>query len=717
MIFSLPAEETGRYPPNGTLIIFKFAMTGLLIFCILSAAQAITNNYHAVTDYNLRRLDGGLVTRMDHLESKLRVSFNADGQTFESDLELNHDLYNDYAQDFPKVAYKGKLDGLDGYMRFTVLAPHEFHAMIKLESGDIWIIDPTHRHLTQASSAMVAYHTDDVMDTEVQHRLRSLIGESEYGRLANCNYGGSNKMQISYGIAADAGYVAKFGGEQGARNQISSIFNTVSALYADQLGVHMKLGALRMYTTTGGSSPSWNMQANVGSGCRNDGFRYNIESQLDAFKSWVGSGRAPACGDQDCGFWHLLTNCGEDRNRYGNVAGVAFVGTVCQIRGYGAATGVSIDIPSQSWVVVGHEIGHNFGSSHSNRGIMSYDPNAIKKFYPENSNVCSVIKSNIGRCISEYQAATAPVEDVQEEKTATAPPQTDPPVVYETPAPTADGSKCRPVYKTPVPAPKPCSRRVLTQVNTENRDFGTGPCACLSIDQVRPHCPSASEDLCFVSPTCKEFDLSYSADICPAFHYRHRSLYEIRTVGTWRVGSWSKCSKACGSGLKTRAMDCVNSQGQVVDDSQCPGTKPVGSTETSCNAHSCLMAQQDQCQTPSFATCKNAGLSGSCECTCNDGYFFDDAFASCRSSTAPSSDVFFVASVTGLHSLACTEGALATEHQAASTGSSSVGSSEVAVFILAGVILATLGFAIVRAVRQRRAASKADLLRASVFTL
>ena len=180
------------------------------IVCILSAAQAITNNYHVVTDYNLRRLDGGLVTRMDHLESKLRVSFNADGQTFESDLELNHDLYNDFA-------YKGQLDGLDGHMRLTVLAPHEFHAMIKLESGDIWIIDPTHRHLTQASSAMVAYHTDGVMDTEVQHRL----GESEYG-----NY---TEMQICDGIAA--GFFEWFYASETLVSQILLVLVTSPLLY------------------------------------------------------------------------------------------------------------------------------------------------------------------------------------------------------------------------------------------------------------------------------------------------------------------------------------------------------------------------------------------------------------------------------------------------------------------------------------------------------
>lgn len=55
----------------------------------------------------------------------------------------------------------------------------------------------------------------------------------------------------------------------------------------------------------------------------------------------------------------------------------------------------------------------------------------------------------------------------------------------------------------------------------------------------------------------------------------------------WVTGSWSGCSVNCSTGIRTRTVTCEDSGGNVVDDSNCIGTKP-SDTENCSNLNSCL---------------------------------------------------------------------------------------------------------------------------------
>ncbi|KAF7274526.1 hypothetical protein GWI33_012822, partial [Rhynchophorus ferrugineus] len=59
----------------------------------------------------------------------------------------------------------------------------------------------------------------------------------------------------------------------------------------------------------------------------------------------------------------------------------------------------------------------------------------------------------------------------------------------------------------------------------------------------------------------------------------------------WRVSEWSKCSKQCGGGEKTRKVECkqVMAQNHTVDrpPSSCPSPKPA--EKKPCNAKSCII--------------------------------------------------------------------------------------------------------------------------------
>lgn len=53
----------------------------------------------------------------------------------------------------------------------------------------------------------------------------------------------------------------------------------------------------------------------------------------------------------------------------------------------------------------------------------------------------------------------------------------------------------------------------------------------------------------------------------------------------WEYIAWSTCSKTCGGGVQTRTVSCVNKSGQIVSRTQCRTTAPVSSR--SCNSQSC----------------------------------------------------------------------------------------------------------------------------------
>ena len=55
--------------------------------------------------------------------------------------------------------------------------------------------------------------------------------------------------------------------------------------------------------------------------------------------------------------------------------------------------------------------------------------------------------------------------------------------------------------------------------------------------------------------------------------------------GTWKTGSWSSCSKTCGSGTQTRSVTC--------SAIECTGTKPA--TSQACNTHRCSFPATYKC--------------------------------------------------------------------------------------------------------------------------
>jgi len=76
---------------------------------------------------------------------------------------------------------------------------------------------------------------------------------------------------------------------------------------------------------------------------------------------------------------------------------------------------------------------------------------------------------------------------------------------------------------------------------------------------------------------------------------------------TWNTTNWSSCSVSCGTGQKTRTVQCKSSHGAAVADSQCSGFKPVNSQ--TCNSRPCAPPPTIRRVTLSVLTGTGAGAA------------------------------------------------------------------------------------------------------------
>ncbi|KAH9101287.1 hypothetical protein LEN26_015801 [Aphanomyces euteiches] len=468
----------------------------------------------------------------------LTVSLRTQGINLAFDVALKRDLFASDAivvahdgpeaallkQNAPRpIAYAAKLPD-NGYVRLTILGDdaNKFHATIKLTDRFV-VVDPIEHHkaaiqdrlrASSASTGLVSY----VLPLEaVQVSTEAHRQLAQWGRMADCTW---TPKQITVGVASDAGFTDEHGGAAKTQSYLTAVYNSINGLYDDQIGVHLTIGTFLIETAVGG--PSWNVAPGS---C---GPMVDMNTQLDALKAWVASASGvPLCGQEDCGTWHLHTNCDADKARTGNVAGLAWIGTLCSST-MGYNTGISIDGGAQTWLIAGHELGHNFGASHTfaEGGIMSYDWNTPMKFY-DNGQVCSFVKSVLNKCIRDYTPAQPPSTTTTPTTTiSTSSPTT------ATPRPSTTSTTFAPTTRSPSPTTS------LTPTTTVPSSTAPGnPCDCakenLCREVDRPGCQTfLGKPYCYVvgyekctlakpSATCTNaqgktlYYLEFNAATCP----------------------------------------------------------------------------------------------------------------------------------------------------------------------------------------------------------
>ncbi|EQC39369.1 hypothetical protein SDRG_03571 [Saprolegnia diclina VS20] len=382
------------------------------------------------------------------------------------------------------IAYAGSvLNG--GYARLTLQDGHRFHATLKMDDR-LLVVDLVEQHAgaRASNSGMVAYYVP-LADVHVEGQDHRRLA---WGRMQNCGWAA---QQLLVGVASDAGFTAQHGGAAATQSYLIAVYNSVNGLYDEQIGVHLAIGTFLIETQVGG--PEWNVAPG---GC---GANAVMSTHLDTMKTWVATGAPPLCGSQPCGLWHLHTNCNADPQYTGTVAGIAWIGTLCT-GSVGYNTGVSIDGAAGTWILVGHEVGHNFNAQHTfaEGGIMSYDWSTPMRFI-DNNQVCSYVASVQAKCLSPFPST----------------PVTTPTPTTATPTPTLTTVTPNPTTVTPSPTaatttvtPTPTPVTTVPSPTTDSTPTPSvvpqDPCACATTNLCtqlnRPGCQKHKDQFyyCYV---------------------------------------------------------------------------------------------------------------------------------------------------------------------------------------------------------------------------
>ncbi|MCU1267228.1 MAG: hypothetical protein JWM21_3546 [Acidobacteria bacterium] len=289
------------------------------------------------------RADGhlSLTTPAEHFDLELQ-SNDLRTSSYRAEEVVEGGAVRYVAMDGPVRTFRGTVRGLPGAeARFTI--DDEKIEGVIITSDEFYYVEPMRNfNKLSAKNEYALYKSSDVIEgahgacATIDARLRSelahLSPEASEGLIA------TSLRQADLATEADYDYVSFFGSSGAANAEILSIVNQVDGIYQQRMGITIHVSYQH----------SWATSADPYSAAAADQMLYEFTNYWNA--NMAGQPRDLA---------HLFTN----RPMEGNVAGIAWLGTVCNdlAHSYGVSERVS---DSFKYAITAHEIGHNFGASH-----------------------------------------------------------------------------------------------------------------------------------------------------------------------------------------------------------------------------------------------------------------------------------------------------------------------------------------------------------------
>ena len=238
--------------------------------------------------------------------------------------------------------YRGNVIGMEAAeARFTIDVTSVEGVIIT--PNELYYFEPL-RHFSRSASAneYIAYTSSDVMPGA--HGACATVGEKVQTEFASLSPKAHEAVQTSslrqaeLATEADYEYVSFFGSSAAANAEILSIMNQVDGLYRQELGITFSVSYQHTWATS------------------DDPYSATAADQiLYEFTNYWNANLASQPRD----LAHMWTN----RTMQDNIAGIAWLGTVCAdvSHSYGVSLRISDGI---KYAVTAHEIGHNLGATH-----------------------------------------------------------------------------------------------------------------------------------------------------------------------------------------------------------------------------------------------------------------------------------------------------------------------------------------------------------------
>ena len=347
----------------------------LLVFSTLnSSAQSVLQKQYreleaTLSDYEVVRLIPSDIEAQVK-EGTAPLELNLKGETFRFRMEprdLRSPRYRAEATGPDGVRRPLPLDEVTTYRGMTVSGQEVVQGRFTIDgdrfegvvftSGD-WTFIESLQHFTSAARGdeWVVYRQSDIQPGQgwrcgVSRRLQEGRDSLE-ARAAATDTTTTYKVEVA--TEADYEYVQYWGGsEEVANREIRAILNQVEGVYETEL--KLKLEIIYQHAWTHSSDPY--------SGTDSDKLLEQFREYWNANFASEGYDLAHLWTDRE-----TLTFEGEDGEEI-NVAGLAFLGTVCNLSyRTNAAYGINkwLTLRSNNVNVTAHEIGHNFGAVHPN---------------------------------------------------------------------------------------------------------------------------------------------------------------------------------------------------------------------------------------------------------------------------------------------------------------------------------------------------------------
>jgi hypothetical protein len=387
----------------------RFAILSLLLFLIsglsLNSAQDNRNRVDRyLKRYRLVEMDSAAVAR--RVRTTGRFSLPTEDGEFDISLVPNDVRAPRYRAEevsadgvtrpvFPESirTFRGTVPGIPGSeARFSIQAD-SMEGIVITPLG-WYLVEPLSHYDPSAGPAeMVVYRASDIeptafgtCGTALAEQITDQVFKVQQ-MLTPPMLEASSLSVADVATEADYEYVTALGGSASANNAILDVMNQVDGIYRTQLSISLRV----VYQHT------WN--------AADDPYTSTAPStMLTEFKNYWTANYSSVPFD----LAHMWT--GKDMD--GSTVGIAYLGVACNARSYSYGVSQRINASPGKYILTAHEIGHNFGASHTEN---AQPPQAgctntiMNSSIGTATNFCPYSKTEISSHASLYSSCLASV--------------------------------------------------------------------------------------------------------------------------------------------------------------------------------------------------------------------------------------------------------------------------------------------------------------------